>query len=460
MTKLSDALKQYLPLAQQAAQRSHDGGNALLGRINQAGLQQLQALEASAARPKHSLMPQTDAATLLAPDYGVNIDRVNMPVDVAASFHCGVPRLNSLLGVVANDIFMYTKGLKENMPAGLTVCSLRDVPAHLQDAVASCLSAAVSGGDAAQALNAALLTDGVLIHAAEGFDSDRAVQIVNISAPAVPMLSPRRIVIMAEANAKVKVILCDHSQTSTIEHLNLECIDLIAREGAEVELYTMEEGTGATRTLRQIKAQQQDKSRLTLNGTFLSGGISKTEYDIDVQGSYAHTRLGGLGICTGTQVMDVDVTLKHKTGHSTSEQLFKNALFDQARGAFGGKIIVSEGAVFTDASQTNRNLLIGDDARMTAAPQLEIYCDEVKCSHGATTGQLDERALFYMQSRGIPAAEARRMLTQAFMADVIDQISYEVLRQRLHVLVEKRLNGEEASCESCASSCHHAHDNE
>ena len=110
--------------------------------------------------------------------------------------------------------------------------------------------------------------------------------------------------------------------------------------------------------------------------------------------------------------------------------------------------------MFTDAEQTNRNIVDGESARMITAPQLEIYCDEVKCSHGATTGQLDERAMFYMQARGIPADEARRMLTQAFMVDVIGSITFEVLRQRLHLLVEKRLSGTAAGCDTCVTACH------
>ena len=147
------------------------------------------------------------------------------------------------------------------------------------------------------------------------------------------------------------------------------------------------------------------------------------------------------------------MVLTHSGKHGSSRQVFKNALFDSSRGGFSGRIIVDEGAVFTDADQSNRNLLLGDDARMTGAPQLEIYCDEVKCSHGATTGQLDERAIFYMQSRGIPRDEARRMLTQTFMGDVVDTISFEVLRQRIHVLVEKRLSGAETDCNTCATAC-------
>ena len=158
--------------------------------------------------------------------------------------------------------------------------------------------------------------------------------------------------------------------------------------------------------------------------------------------------------------MDNRATLTHSSTHGESRQLFKNALFGDARVGFGGRIIVKEGAVFTDAAQNNRNILISPDAHMETSPQLEIYCDEVKCSHGATTGQLDERALFYMQTRGIPAEQARRMLTQAFMADVVDNISYEVLRQRLHILVEKRLSGAPESCSSCSSQCHTSSDAE
>ena len=122
-------------------------------------------------------------------------------------------------------------------------------------------------------------------------------------------------------------------------------------------------------------------------------------------------------------------------------------------GRFEGLVYVAPDAQRTDSQQTSRNITLGADARIETSPQLEIYADDVKCSHGATTGQLDERALFYMQTRGVPVEEARNMLTQAFMADVIDNISFEVLRQRMHMLVEKRLSGATADCSSCAA-CH------
>lgn len=222
---------------------------------------------------------------------------------------------------------------------------------------------------------------------------------------------------------------------------------------ASVELYDIEESSAATTRYWQLFAEQADGSHLTVNTCYLTGGKTVNTYRISC-GNNTDTSLSGLVIASGTENVTNRVDLRHTGTGATSKQLFKSALFDKSRGTFKGNIYVAEGAARTDASQSCRNLLASADARMVSEPQLEIYCDDVKCSHGATTGQLDERALFYMQTRGVPVEEARNMLTQAFMADVIDNISFEVLRQRMHILVEKRLSGATADCSSCAAACH------
>ena len=447
-----DAAKAFGQYLDVLAATGRPAPSPVLGAVNAAGLDALRDAIA-AYRPDPMAVAGVTPAEMFAPDYGVNLMRINLPVDAAASFRCGVPNLGSLLAVVANDSFHPTAQLVRNCPEGLTVCSLNNVPGHLADRVLSTMQRGLKAGGAAAAVNAALLADGVLVHVARGVKVEKAVQIVSISSASTPLLSPRRVVVIAEEEAEVKVLLCDHSQTPA-EHLNSEVVDILADSNSHVEVYDIEEGNASTRRYCQFNGLQQAGSHLTVNSTFLHGGRTRNEFRIEVAGDYADTSLSGLAICGGEQIVDNQVTLVHNARHCTSRQLFKNALFDCSHGGFGGKIIVAEGAMFTDAAQTNRNLLAGDDARMTAAPQLEIYCDEVKCSHGATTGQLDERALFYMQARGIPRDEARRMLTQAFMVDVIDNISFEVLRQRLHILVEKRLSGAAASCDSCATSCH------
>lgn len=455
MSGIKEAFGQYLDLRRAVA------GNAPapLDALNEAGEAALARIISDGRTPRAAI-DAVSPETLFAPDYGVNINGVALPVDAAAAFRCGVPGLSSLLGIVANDAFVPTDTLLRNMPGGLTVCSLRKVPAHLADTAARALHYGLDEGGAPAALNAMLLSDGVFIHVDKGVHIDKAIQIVSISNPATPMLAVRRVVIVAEEDASVRVLLCDHSQPGSSAHLNSEVVNIMLGEGASVECYDIEEGSENSNRYRQIFTCQQERSSLVLNSTCLHGERSHTDCYVNVDGEHAETSLSGLSICGGSQVVDNNVLLRHNAPHCTSRQLFKNALFDKSRGGFGGRIIVAEGSVFTDAAQTNRNLLAGDDARMTTAPQLEIYCDEVKCSHGATTGQLDDRALFYMQTRGIPADEARRMLTQAFMNDVIENISFEVLRQRIHILVEKRLSGASGNCDTCATACHPQSDNQ
>jgi Fe-S cluster assembly protein SufD len=150
------------------------------------------------------------------------------------------------------------------------------------------------------------------------------------------------------------------------------------------------------------------------------------------------------------QQVDHLTYIEHRYPNCTSNELFKYVLDEEAQGGFVGRILVKEGAIGTDAHQTVRNLCLTDRARMMARPELEIYADDVKCSHGATVGQLDADALYYMRTRGIPEQEARLLLMFAFMGDVIDQVNLEPLRDRLKQLVEKRFRGELSRCNSCA----------
>jgi Fe-S cluster assembly protein SufD len=150
------------------------------------------------------------------------------------------------------------------------------------------------------------------------------------------------------------------------------------------------------------------------------------------------------------QLVDNHTFIDHQVPECTSNELFKYVLDEQAVGAFAGKVLVREGAQHTSSQQTNRNLCATREARMYTQPQLEIYADDVKCSHGATVGQLNEEALFYMQQRGIPKQEARLLLMFAFVNEVVDQIRIEALKERLHRLVEKRFRGELNKCQGCA----------
>ena len=450
---LPQSLNQYLELYHAHRQALEQVYPPLISSLRACAAE---ALEASKGPAFHdaALLSECAPDKVFAPDCGVNLFRTDARVDVAASFRCDVPNISTLLGVVVNDMFHPTALMQKNLPAGVTVRSLAAVAAADPDALKPYLNTLAGASDSRAAmLNALMLTDGLFIRVDDGVRLDKAIQIVNIFNAEAPMLTARRVVLVAGKGSAVRVLFCDHSQTPGVVHVNSTVLEVYADSDSNVEIYDLEESSPSTSRYWQLFARQESRSSLTVNADTLSGGLTHNEYIIETAGDYTHTDLSGLGITSGKQVVDTRVTLTHCGCHSESRQLFKTALFDGSRGGFGGKVVVADGAYFTDAAQTNRNLLLSTGARMTTAPQLEIWCDEVKCSHGATTGQLDERAMFYMRSRGIPEEEARMMLTQAFMADVVELVPLEVLRERLHHLVEKRLSGAEASCADCPSNC-------
>lgn len=407
-------------------------------------------LEAAGRLPERSDegYEKTSVEEMFAPDLGVNVNRVNFPVNVAESFRCDVPNITTLLAVVVNDRFVPTATLLKNLPEGVTVCSLRDADSALLD---RWLGNVAGKDDAALAFNSLLLQDGVLIHVAKGVKLSKAIQIVDIFSGQTPLFAPRRVLLVAEEGAEVSVLKCDHTQTRDVEFGSSEVIEIMAAEGAKVDWYDLEESTPQTARWCQFRCRQEAHSSLNICAATLTNGKTRNEYLIEIVGERCETFLSGMAIGSGEQHIDNSSCLVHRSDRSHSDQLFKYVLDDNASGAFEGLIEVSHGARFNEAYQSNRNLLASTGARMHTKPQLLIYNDDVKCSHGATTGQLDSAALFYMRSRGIPLAEARKMLMQAFMVDVVDKIRLENLRDRLRHLLELRFSGNcgDAACATC-----------
>lgn len=407
-------------------------------------------LEAAGRLPERSDegYEKTSVEEMFASDLGVNVNRVNFPVNVAESFRCDVPNITTLLAVVVNDRFVPTATLLKNLPEGVTVCSLRDADSALLD---RWLGNVAGKDDAALAFNSLLLQDGVLIHVAKGVKLTKAIQIVDIFSGQTPLFAPRRVLLVAEEGAEVSVLKCDHTQTRDVEFGSSEVIEIMAGEGAKVDWYDLEESTPQTARWCQFRCRQEAHSSLNICAATLTNGKTRNEYLIEIVGERCETFLSGMAIGLGEQHIDNSSCLVHRSDRSHSDQLFKYVLDDNASGAFEGLIEVSHGARFNEAYQSNRNLLASTGARMHTKPQLLIYNDDVKCSHGATTGQLDSAALFYMRSRGIPLAEARKMLMQAFMVDVVDKIRLENLRDRLRHLLELRFSGNcgDAACATC-----------
>lgn len=452
MNSISKALGQYTGLYDAHRHDIDSHAPALLNALRPAARE---ALERAGRLPRKGDegYARTDVEELFAPDYGINIMRVPAPVDVAASLRCGVPNISTLTGVVVGDEFRPTAPLLRNLPAGVTLMSLAEAARKAPELVEGHLGALAREGDAAAQLNTLLMQDGVLLHVAADTVCEKPLQIISIFNAGVPSMAARRLLVVLEAGARASLLVCDHSQRADVDYLSSEVTEIFLAEGAQLDYCHIEASTARTSRVGSLFASLASGSRLNANGTTLSGGHTRNSYRVDLNGADASVDMAGMVIASGAQHCDNDTLVLHHAPHCRSTQLFKYILDDDASGAFRGLVRVDHGAVFTDAYQTNRNLLASDRATMHTEPQLEIYCDEVKCGHGATTGQLDANALFYMRSRGIPEDEARMMLMQAFMADVIDTITIPSLHDRLRMLVEHRLCGHHSTCADCSAAC-------
>lgn len=391
----------------------------------------------------------TSIDELLAPDYGLNITRIDIPVDVAETFRCDVPNMSSLMGVVANDKFVATKSLLRNLPEGVIVMSLAEAAVKYPENVARCYGKIAPMENPQVALNTLLVQDGVYIRVEPGVKIERPVQIVNIFQSAEPLMAVRRFLVDVGSEADLRLLLCDHSRNPEVNYMGVQVTEVNVGAGARLEIYDIEESTALTHRISLTYVRQAERSSFLANATTLLNGVTRNDYKVDILGERCSTGLYGMAVGSAAQHVDNSTVVNHREGRSNSNQLFRYVLDDEARGAFEGLIEVFPDAQFTEAFQTNNNILASTAARMHTKPQLIINNDDVKCSHGATTGQLNHEALFYMQSRGIPYAEARTMLMQAFMVDVIDTVSVESLRDRLRHLVEKRFAGTLGVCEGC-----------
>lgn len=391
----------------------------------------------------------TDIPSLFEPDYGLNINRLEIPVDPYKAFKCDVPNLSTSLYFVVNDSF-YDKALpKKELPEGVIVDSLARIAAEKPELISRYYAKiAKTEEDGITALNTMLAQDGLLIYVPKGTVVDRAIQVINILRSDVDLMVNRRVLIIVEDRAEIKLLFCDHAADDR-RFLATQVIEAYVGENAGLDLYCLEETHAKNVRVSNVFISQQANSRVNHNVITLHNGTTRNRTDLVFEGEGAECNLAGCVIADKDQHVDNNTLIDHKVGHCTSNELYKYVLDENAVGAFAGKVLVRHGAQHTTSQETNQNLCTTKTARMFTQPMLEIYADDVKCAHGSTVGQLNDAALFYMRQRGISEKEAKLLLEFAFINEVVDQIKLEPLRDRLHYLVEKRFRGELSKCEGC-----------
>ncbi len=389
----------------------------------------------------------TPVAKQFATNYGMNLGRIASTANKHELFTCDVPNLKTCRAYIVNDSFQ--AGNKEQqLPAGVILGSLNKIAESHKELLAPYYNTLASEGDSIAQFNTTFVQDGILLYIPRNTEVEETIQIVSLIRANVDMMSNRRLLIILEEGAKASLLVCDHSSTDK-KTLSTQVTEVFVGQGASLDIYELEETDSNNTRIGHLFVRQAADSHFNHCNITLTNGFTRNLVNVSLEGRGADTNITGLAIGDGKQHIDNHTLVDHKTSHCNSNELYKYILDEESIGVFAGKMLIRTDAQQTTSEQTNRNLCLTSCARVYAQPQLEIYADDVKCSHGSTVGQLDENALFYMQQRGIPADEARHLLMYAFAGEVIENIKLDALRDRLHILVEKRFRGELNRCKSC-----------
>ncbi len=289
------------------------------------------------------------------------------------------------------------------------------------------------------ALNQAFFTDGAFVFVPKGVEVAEPIQLIYISSAkaAGEMIQPRNLIV-AEAGSKLTVVET-YLSTGNVAYLTNAVTELVAGDQARVEHVKVQDEAVDAFHVATIAGEFGRTSNVSVHSFALGAKLSRNNIRTLLAGEGLECILNGLYLTKDEQLADHHMIVEHAQPHCASHEYFNGILDDKSRGVFHGRILVREIAQKTDAKQTNKNLLLSDDASADTKPQLEIYADDVKCTHGATIGQLNNESIFYLRSRGIPTETARRMLIHAFAGEIIERIQCEPAREVIDKLVWDRL---------------------
>ena len=377
------------------------------------------------------------------------------PAEASASCRLSSAEIDQLAGDLGGARLVFVNGhfcpqcssLKK-LPQGVKVESLASALAEEGEFLEALLSRPFAEQTHAfTALNAACADDGAFVHIPANTVIEEPIHLVFLSdpgatLPAGPVVSHPRSLVLAGPGRRVTIgetyggnlvgILDEVYLTNAVTEVVLE-------EGAAVEHYKVQNETATAFHIALLDVRQERDTQFTTHSVALGSVLARHEVTVRLHGPGAKTTLNGLYMPQNAQHLDNPTTIDHVAPECTSRELYKGVVNGRGRGVFDGRVVVRPGAMKTDSSQTNKNLLLSESARAYTRPQLEIFADDVKCAHGATVGQLNEEAVFYLRTRGIPRLAARDLLTNAFVGEMLELIRVQPLRSHVEKLVALRL---------------------
>lgn len=450
------AIKQYIDLYRECREELERGSHAPLNVMRPLALGELEAAEAegqsfpSAPSEDYVLV---SPEKILSGNFGMNTRHIEIGMPEAGKLPCSEQAMSPLLYLLVNDCCRPALQSDSHLPEGVVCGSLAEVAAKYPRIIEKYYGNQASGVSSLTALNTLFATDGLVLYVPDGVVMSKPVQCIAYNGLTVPFLSNRRLLVILGENAEASLLLCDHTAAGSAEVVVNEVAEIYVGKGSHFQFYDMEETSSNNRRLATVLVSQEADSSVLYNGITLSNGVTRNDYRCTFAGEGSSLKLMGMGIEDGDSVLETFSDVRHDVARCHTDELFKYAVDDNALGSFAGRIYVAHGAEKTEAYQANRNIVGSDTARMYSKPQLEIYNDDVKCSHGTAIGALDPMQLFYMRTRGLDESTAKLLLKQAFMSDVVDAVRIPSLQQRLRFLVERRFAGEKTACSECRGHC-------
>ena len=395
----------------------------------------------------------TDLTETLARDYYQYLQPQEQKSDIDSIFACEVhnfktDQISLLNGWHVHTADALTKDSHGVIAGGLAE-AMRKYPQIIEKYYAKY---AEDGKNIFHALNTAFAQDGVFIYVPDNVVIEKPIQVISIINHDQNLFLQTRNLIILGKNSKITLVQCDDS-TNQQSSFNNSLTEVFMDESSHLEHYKLQNLNNVSTLLNSTYFHQNASSRLSTFAITLNGGLIRNYTHVKLNGQGADANVYGLYLMDKKQHVDNMVYIDHAVPNCTSNELYKGILDDEATGIFYGHILVEKDAQKTMAYQSNRNILLTDKATANERPFLEIYADDVKCSHGATVGQLDTDALFYIRSRGICISSARLLLMYAFAAEVINKITIGPLKTRIDDMVRRRLKGELSICDHCVLHC-------
>jgi Fe-S cluster assembly protein SufD len=395
----------------------------------------------------------TSLKEVLEREYNFYFTRPAEKIDVNKIFRCEIHNFETYLFTQLNGWYVYENAPLTELPNGVIVGSLQEAMGRYPEVFNKHYGKyAGIEKNGLVALNTAFAQDGIFIMVPDNVVVEKPIQMVNIvNSPENLFLQPRHLIVLGR-NSKLTLVHCDDSTIHENTFINA-VTEVFVGENSEIEHYKLQNKDEGSAVITSIFIHQESNSRAHSHTLTLNGGLIRNDVYSGLHGRGCESNLYGLYLLDKKQHVDNQVYVDHAQPDNTSFQLYKGIIDDEASAVFNGHILVRKDAQRTAAFQNNRNILLNDNARVTTKPFLEIYADDVKCSHGVTVGQLDPEAMFYIRSRGICERNARMLLMYAFAAEVVNKINIQILRDRLDNMVQKRLKGELSICDQCVLQC-------